>query len=75
MALVPVAARFGMATATRVAHTAAPNPTAATIGQPTATPTATPAPPSTMPSGEVMARATRGVKKRSRKLGPAMGEP
>ena len=37
-------------------------------------PTAAPAPASTMPSGEVMARATRGVRKRSRKREPATNE-
>ncbi len=56
-----------MATTTRAAKAAAPTATTPTTGRPTRMPADTVAPASRIPEGEVMARATGGVKKRSLK--------
>ncbi len=60
---------LGTLASTRPPHANAPTPAAATIGRPATMLTAAPAPNSTMPSGDIIARATRGVKKRSRNDG------
>ena len=58
----------GTAAATRPPHASTPTPAAAITGSPTTMPAAVPTPNSTMPSGDMIAFATRGVKNRSRKL-------
>ena len=56
----PTGARAGRPRSTLPAHAEAPTPAAATTGSPTTMPTAAPAPNSTMPSGDIIARATGG---------------
>ena len=67
-------ASCGTAASTRPPHASAPTPAAATSGRPTTMPAAAPAPASTMPSGDIIARATSGVKKRSRNDGTSASE-
>jgi hypothetical protein len=64
-------AGWGTDASTLPPQASAPTPTAAAIGRPTTMPAAAPAPASTMPSGDIIARATFGVKKRSRNDGIA----
>src|SRR5262245_62147653 len=57
----------GTAIRTRVANAPAPTATTPTSGRPMRMPADAVAPPGRMADGDVMARATGGVKKRSRK--------
>ncbi len=58
----------GTAASTRIAYPTTANATAPSTPSPNRMPTAAPAPAATIAEGEVTARATRGVKKRSLKL-------
>ena len=62
--------RAGIAAATRPAHARTPSTAAPTIPAPLMIPTLAPAPRARIPSGDVVARATGGVKNRSRSESP-----
>src|ERR671910_3184994 len=63
----------GIASATFPAQVASPSGRAATRGSPATIVAAATPPPSTMPTGEVIALATGAVKNRSRNEDPAIG--